>query len=90
MCVQKPTHTIKLCKKHAKKKTPHKQIQECLDALNKLTDTTQELVLTCSDPQFGLRMDALPYVGNAIPSQGSKDNIEIDIDHHIATQKNAE
>ena len=43
-----------------------------------------------SDPLFGLGVDALPYAEGVISSQGSKDNIEIDINHHIAKQKNAE
>ena len=90
MYIQEPTHTVKPCKKCTKKKTPHKQIHECLDALNKSTDTIQELVSTHLDPLFGLGVDALPYVKGVIPSQGSKDNIEINIDHHIAKQKNAE
>ena len=89
-CVQKPTHTVKPCKKCVKKKTPCKQIQECSDALNKSTDIIQELVSTYEDPSFGLRADALPYVEGAIPSQGNKDNMEINIDYHIAKQKNEE
>ena len=43
-----------------------------------------------SDPLFGLGVDALPYAEGMIPSQGSKDNTEININHHIAKQKNAE
>ena len=43
-----------------------------------------------SNPLFGLGVDALPYVEGTISSRVSKDNIEIDINHHIAKQKNAE
>jgi hypothetical protein len=83
-------HIVKPCKKHVKKKTPHKQIQECSDALNKSSDIIQELVSAHEDPSFGLGADALPHAEGTIPSQGNKDNMEIDIDHHIAKQKNEE
>ena len=73
-----------------KKKTPHKQIQECSNALNKSTDIIQELVSTHEEPSLGPGADALPYVGGTIPSQGNKDNMEINIDCHIAKQKNEE
>ena len=43
----------------------------------------------CSDPPFGLGVDALPYAEGTISSQESKDNIEININHHITKQKNA-
>ena len=89
-CVQKPKHTAKPHKKCIKKETPHKQIQEGSDALNKSTDTIQELVSAHSDPLFGLGGDALPYAQGAIPSQESEDNIEININRHIVKQKNAE
>ena len=89
-CVQKPTHIAKPCKKHVKKKTLCKQIQECSDALNKSTDIIQELVSTHEDPSSGPGVDALPYRKGAIPSQGNKDNMEINIDRHIAKQKNEE
>ena len=89
-CIQRPTRIVKPCKKRVKKKTPHKQIQECSNALNKSTDIIQELVSTHEDPSFGLRADALPYAEGVIPSQGNKDNMEINIDCHIAKQKNEE
>ena len=73
-----------------KKKTPHKQIQECSDALNKSTDIIQELVSNYEDPSFGPGVDALPYAEGVTPSQGNKDNTEINIDCHIAKQKNEE
>ena len=80
----------KPCKKRVKKKIPRKKIQECSDALNKSTDIIQEMVSTHEDPSFGPGADALPYAEGAIPSQGSKDKIEIDINHHTAKQKNEE
>jgi hypothetical protein len=83
-------HMVKLCKKCVKKKTPHKQIQECSDALNKSTDIIQELVSAHEGPSFGPGADALPYEEGTIPSQGNKNNIEINIDRHIAKQKNEE
>ena len=83
-------HTVKPCKKHMKKEMPHKQIQECSDALNKSTDIIQELVSAHEDLPFGLGADALPHAEGVIPFQGNKDNIEINIDHHIAKQKNEE
>jgi hypothetical protein len=42
------------------------------------------------EPSFGPGADALPYEEGMIPSQGNKDNIEINIDCHIAKQKNEE
>jgi hypothetical protein len=60
------------------------------NALNKSTDIIQELVSTHEDPSFGPGADALPYAEGMIPSQGNKDNVEIDIDRHIAKQKNEE
>ena len=89
-CVQEPTHIVKLCKKRVKKKTPHKRIQECSDPLNKSTDIIQKLVSVHEEPSFGLGVDALPYAKGAIPSQRDKDNMETNIDHHIAKQKNEE
>ena len=59
-------------------------MQECSDALNKSTDIIQELVSTHEDPSSGLGADALPYEKGAIPSQGNKDNMEINIDRQIA------
>ena len=50
----------------------------------------QELVLAHEGSSFGLGADALPYIKGVIPSQGNKDNIEIDIECHIAKQKNEE
>ena len=73
-----------------KKKTPRKQIQECSNALNNPTDIIQELMSTHEDPSFGLGADALPCVEGTIPSQGNKDNMKINIDRHIAKQKNEE
>ena len=73
-----------------KKKTPCKQIQECSDALNKSTDIIQKMVSAHEDPSCGPGADALPCVEGTIPSQGDKDNMEINIDHHIAKQKNEE
>ena len=90
LCIQKPTRIAKPCKKHVKKKTPRKQIQECSDALNKSTDIIQELVSAHEEPSFGPGVDALPRAEGAIPSQGNKDNMEINIDRHIAKQKNEE
>ena len=90
LCIQKPTRIVKLCKKRVKKKTPHKQIQECSDALNKSTDIIQKLVSVHEEPLFGLGVDALPCAEGAIPSQRDKDNMEINIDCHIAKQKNEE
>ena len=90
LCIQKPTRIAKPCKKHVKKKTPHKQIQECSDALNKSTDIIQEMVSAHEDPSCGPGVDALPCAEGAIPSQGNKDNMEINIDCHIAKQKNEE
>ena len=89
-CVQKPTHIVKPCKKCVKKKTPHKQIQECSDTLNKSTDIIQELVSAHEGPSCGPGADALPWAGGVIPSQGNKDNMEIYVDCHIAKQKNEE
>ena len=89
-CIQKPMRIAKPCKKRVKKKTPRKQIQECSDALNKSTDIIQKLVSAHDEPSFGLGADALPRAEGVIPSQGDKDNMEINIDHHIAKQKNEE
>ena len=83
-------HIVKPCKKHVKKKTPHKQIQECLDALNKSTDIIQELVSAHRNLSFGPGADALPCAEGVIPSQGNEDNMETNIDRHIAKQKNEE
>ena len=58
--------------------------------LNKSTDIIQELMSTHEDPSFGLGVDALPHTEGVIPSQGNKDNMEINIDCHIAKQKNEE
>ena len=68
LCVQKPTRIVKLCKKCVKKKTPHKRIQECSDALNKSNDIIQKLVSVHEEPSFGPRVDALPCAEGAIPS----------------------
>jgi hypothetical protein len=73
-----------------KKKTPHKQTQECSDALNKSTDIIQEMVSAHENPSCGPGVDALPHAEGIIPSQGSKDNMEINIDRHIGKQKNEE
>ena len=73
-----------------KKKTPCKQIQECSNALNKPTDIIQEMVSAHEDPSCGPGVDALPCAEGMIPSQGNKDNMEINIDRHIAKQKNEE
>ena len=48
------------------------------------------MVLAHEDPSCGLGADALPYAEGAIPSQENKDNMEINIDRHIAKQKNEE
>ena len=89
-CVRKPMRITEPCKKCVKKKTPCKQIQECSDALNKSTDIIQELVSAHEEPSFGPGADALPHAEGTIPSQGNKDNMKINIDHHIAKQKNEE
>ena len=81
---------IKPCKKRVKKKTPQKQTQKCSDALNKSADIVQELVSAHEDPSCGPGADALPCAEGAILSQGDKDNMEINIDRHIAKQKNEE
>ena len=73
-----------------KKKTPRKQIQECSDALNKSTNIIQEMVSAHEDPSCGPGVDALPCAEGAIPSRGNEDNMEINIDRHIAKQKNEE
>ena len=65
-------------------------MQECSNALNKSTDIIQELVSIHEDPSFGPGVDELPYAEGIIPSQGNKDNMEINIDCHIAKQKNEE
>jgi hypothetical protein len=83
-CVQKCMRIVKPCKKRVKKKTPCKQTQECSDALNKSTDIIQEMVSTHEDPSCVLGADALPCAESTIPSQGNKDNMEINIDRHIA------
>ena len=61
-----------------------------MDALDKPTDIIQELMSTHEDPSFGLGADASPCAEGVIPSQRNKDNMEINIDHHIAEQKNEE
>ena len=81
---------VKPCKKCVKKRTPRKQTQKCSNALNKLTDITQEMVSAREDPSCGPGADALPCAEGAIPSQENKDNMEINIYHHIAKQKNEE
>ena len=48
------------------------------------------MVSAHEDPSCGPGADALPCVEGAIPSQGDKDNMEINIDRHIAKQKNKE
>ena len=83
-------HIVKPCKKCVKKKTPCKQIQECSNALNKSIDIIQELVSTHEGPSCGPGVDALPYAEGMIPSQENRDNMEINIDRHIAKQKNEE
>jgi hypothetical protein len=41
-------------------------------------------------PKIVLGHNTFPYAEGVIPSQGNKDSIEIDIDRHIAKQKNEE
>ena len=65
-------------------------MQECSDTLNKSTDIIQELVSAHEGPSFGPGAGALPYAEGTIPFQENKDNMEINIDHHIAKQKNEE
>ena len=69
---------------------PRRQIQECLNALNKSTNIIQELVSTHEKPSLGPGVDALPRAEGVIPSQGNEDDMGINIDHHIAKQKNEE
>jgi hypothetical protein len=48
------------------------------------------MVSAHEDPSCGPGADALPCVEGAIPSPENRDNMEINIDRHIAKQKNEE
>src|SRR6266850_2441544 len=74
--VSKSTCATKAHIRCSKKKTPCKQTQKCIDALNGPTNIIDKLMLAQTDKSPGPEMDALPYTANMISSQ--KDYWETD------------
>jgi len=74
--VSKSTHAIKARIKHSKKKTPCKQTQKCIDALNGPTNIVDKLTMAQTDKSPEPETDALPHAASAISSQ--KDYWETD------------
>jgi len=67
--VSKSTRATKAHIRRSKKKTPCKQTQKCIDALNELTNIVDELTLAQVDKSPEPETNALPYAASAISSQ---------------------
>src|SRR6266850_4408696 len=74
--VSKSTCATKAHIRCSKKKTPCKQTQKCIDALNGPTNIIDKLMLAQTDKSPEPEMDALPYAASTISSQ--KDYWETD------------